>query len=176
MEENVIGLPEIDGVDEKFAIDNDSKADWAIEKIKEAEADRDRLLELISEKHMRLNEQEAEIEARFERDTSYLRMLLAGYMQTVKGKETKTQKTYQLLSGKLVFKKPTVDYEKDEKVLLDWLEQSGKEEYVQTIKKPKWGEFKKQITVVDGEVIDTETGEVVEGLKPVEKPGRFEVQ
>lgn len=176
MEEIVIGLPEIDGVDEKFAIDNDSKADWAIEKIKEAEADRDRLLELIEAKRYDLDLQEKEIEAKCDRDTSYLRMLLAGYMQTVKAKETKTQKTYQLLSGKLVFKKPTMDYEKDENALIQWLEESGRAEYVQTVKKPKWGEFKKQIAVVDEQVVDMETGEVVAGLKPIEKPGRFEVQ
>ena len=41
-----------------------------------------------------------------ERKTSFLKSCLAQYFETVPHKETKTQATYKLLSGQLVFKKP----------------------------------------------------------------------
>lgn len=41
--------------------------------------------------------------------------------------------------------------------------------------KPKWGEFKKQLEIVGGQIVDKTTGELVEGVQIIEKPDTFTV-
>ena len=73
-----------------FVIDNDEKAEWALEKIRDAQEERDRLLALVQKKKEELYAQEQKICDRYEGDTNYLRYLLQNYMATVKCRSTKT--------------------------------------------------------------------------------------
>lgn len=41
--------------------------------------------------------------------------------------------------------------------------------------KPKWGEFKKRLEIVGGQIVDKTTGELVEGVQIIEKPDTFTV-
>ena len=165
---------------ERFTITDDSKAEWAIGKIRDAAEEHDRLMALVEEKEQQLKEKRTEIESRFERETSYLRHLLEEYMQTVKVKSTKTQDTYQLLSGKLVRKHPTVNYEVDSDKLLDWLEKNGKADMIKVTvsTKPAWAEIKKLLVgdTETGLAVIESTGECVDGVKAVETPGSFDIK
>ena len=58
-------------------------------------------------------------------------------------------------------------------VTLDELE--GNEDMIQTTEKPKWGEFKKRLEIVGGQIVDKTTGELVEGVQIIEKPDTFTV-
>ncbi len=40
----------------------------------------------------------------------------------------------------------------------------------------KWGELKKQLTIVDSKVVDTETGEIVQGVSLEAVPSKFIVE
>lgn len=159
---------------EVFVIDNDDKADWAIRKIKEAEDECSRLMSLIVHEHERLEQKEKELTEKLERDTSYLKHLLLEYMATVKTKATKTQETYQLLSGKLVKKFPTTDYKKDDERLLEWAKESAPE-FVKVKESVDWAEMKKHVAIAgDGRVaID---GEIVDCIRAEEKPGRLDIK
>jgi len=159
--------------EEKFVIDNDKKADWALEQIKEKEEERDRLIDIAKEKIQDLNLQIEALEAKCSNETGYLKGLLAEYFNTVPHKETKTQETYQLLTGKLVYKKPSVKINHDDEKLIEWLSET---EYVETKQALKWGEYKKNLIVQGDDVIDTETGEVVEACSIEEVPASFEVK
>lgn len=159
--------------EEKFVIDNDKKADWALEQIKEKEEERDRLIDIAKEKIQDLNLQIEALEAKCNNETGYLKGLLAEYFNTVPHKETKTQETYQLLTGKLVYKKPSVKINHDDEKLIEWLSET---EYVETKQALKWGEYKKNLIVQGDDVIDTETGEVVEACSIEEVPASFEVK
>lgn len=46
---------------------------------------------------------------------------------------------------------------------------------IQTTEKPKWGEFKKRLEIVGGQIVDKTTGELVEGVQIIEKPDTFTV-
>ena len=165
-------------MDERFTITDDSKAEWALGKIREAQEEHDRLMALVDEKEFQLKEQREEIEARYDRDTSYLKHLLEEYMQTVKCKSTKTQDTYQLLTGKLVRKRPSVTYEVDEPKLIVWLSQTGRADLIKTKCTPAWAEIKKLLTgdAETGLAVIEETGECVDGIKAVETPGGFDIK
>ena len=158
-----------------FCVDNDSKAEWAIKKIKEAQDEHDRLLALVIEEEQLLQAKKEQIDKRLDSDTAYLRSLLMAYMESVKCKETQTQKSYQLLTGKLIRKKGTIDYIRDEEKLLEWTKQN-KPDLVKAKYSVDWSTLKKTLTVTPkGEVI-TDDGELLDCITTEVKPDKFEIK
>lgn len=160
---------------EAYEIHSDAEADRAIEKIQDARAERDRLVEACNERIAEFEARIKAIEADCERETGYYTGLLFEYFGGVPHKRTKTQETYALPSGKLVLKRPAVAPRIDEERLLQWAQASAPE-FVQTVVKTRWGDLKKQIVLKNDRYIFAETGEVVDGLTPEEQPERFEVK
>ena len=159
----------------EFVIDNDSKAEWALKKIKEAQDEHDRLLALVIEEEQLLQAKKEQIDKRLDSDTAYLRSLLMADMEGVKCKETQTQKSYQLLTGKLIRKKGTIDYIRDEEKLLEWTKQN-KPDLVKAKYSVDWSTLKKTLTVTPkGEVI-TDEGELLDCITTEVKPDKFEIK
>ncbi len=149
-------------MDETFKITNDKTADWAVTQIHEAEDERDRLIRLAQDQIDDLTFKIQEISEKCNNDTAYLKSCLIEYFQTIKPKETKTQKTYKLISGTLVFKKPSTKITHDDEKLLDYLENNDGNDFIKIKKSVDWAEFKKGLTVSDsGEVIDSELGTII---------------
>ena len=140
---------------EGFRIDNDNKADWALRVIRDNNAERDRIIEIAK---AQIEELKAQIE---EIITSYLKNLLAEYIMSVPRKETKTQEMYQLLTGKLIVKKASQKMVPNDEALVKYLELEKLPELIKTVYKPDWAEFKKHLAISDGNVINSDTGEVI---------------
>ncbi len=158
-----------------FLIDSDTKAEWALKKIKEAQDEHDRLLALVIEEEQLLQAKKEQIDKRLDSDTAYLRSLLMAYMEGVKCKETQTQKSYQLLTGKLIRKKGTIDFIRDEDKLLEWTKQN-KPDLVKAKYSVDWSTLKKTLTVTPkGEVI-TDEGEMLDCITTEVKPDKFEIK
>lgn len=161
-----------------FKIDSDSKAEWAVKRIKEAEREQNRLLALVDEERAELDVREKEILDNYAKKTDGLKALLEEYLRAQYAKEeareTNTQITYQLLSGKLVYKKSGLELKQNEDVLVNWC----KEHLPDAIKvtyTPKWAEIKKNIKVVDGIPVYAPTGEVVDGVEEAYVASKFNV-
>jgi hypothetical protein len=134
-------------------------------------------MELIQAEREELNKKAEELSDHLESETGYLKSLLFKYFETVEKKETKTQQSYKLLSGSLVFKKPQIKIVKPEETkLVEFMENNGYEKLVETKKSAKWADFKKEIEIKDGQVILDDTGEVLDWIVTEEDPGRFEVK
>lgn len=160
---------------EAYAIRTDAEADRALEKLHDARAEYERMENACRE---RIAEFEARIKTAqiaFEREVDYYVPLLHEYFGTVPHKATKTQETYSLPSGKLVWKKESVAIRRDEDTLLAWAKANAPQ-LVETTEKTRWGELKKALTEKDGRYIYADTGEIVPGLTPETVPGRFEVK
>ena len=159
---------------ELFQIDNDSKADWAIEKIMAENAERDRLIKLADERIKDLSDKKKELIDKTADKTNYLTALLRMYFDTIEPKATKTQSTYKLLSGKLVLKHQQPEYVLDDAQMVSWAKTAAPA-YVKVKESINWAELKKQ-TVVNGEtVVLADTGEVIPGAMAKERPDVFEV-
>lgn len=161
-----------------FKIDSDSKAEWAVKRIKEAEREQNRLLALVDEERAELDVREKEILDNYARKTDGLKALLEEYLRAQYAKEeareTNTQITYQLLSGKLVYKKSRLELKQNADVLVNWC----KEHLPDAIKvtyTPNWAEIKKNIKVVDGVPVYAPTGEVVDGVEEAYVASKFNV-
>lgn len=158
-----------------FIIDNDSKADWAVRTIREAQAERDRLLALAEQRIAELTEQMEGIRERCIRNTEHLMQQLGQYMGMVKTKQTKTQETYQLLSGKLVHKYGGYDYKRDDQQVIAWCMANGRGSMVKVKEELDWAELKKTLTVQDDMAV-TEDGEIIPGIVVEHKPDRFDIK
>ena len=161
--------------DQGFIINSDVLAEWGLKKIKEEQAEHDRLVELAQAEIKSLTDKIAALDQTFESRTGFLKSKLYEYFQTVEHKSTKTQESYKLLSGSLVWKKPTVKLKRpDDDRLVEIMKSVGADEFVEVIQKPKWSEFKKSLTVMGDNVVD-QYGSVVDGLEFEEEPGKFDV-
>lgn len=172
--EEVLEQPEDER--EGFSINDDNVADWALRKIAEERAELDRLTSIATQQIEELQLKIKHLEEVAERKTAFLKGCLAQYFQTVPHKATKTQESYKLLSGSLVFKLPKQSMVKDDAELIEHFRQNGLQEYIKTEEKPIWGEYKKNLAIVDGKVIDTTTGEIVDAVRVEEAPGVFDVK
>ena len=162
---------------EGFAINDDKTAEWALKKIKAAQAEHDRLMDLVTAERDELNEKALELDRRLESETGYLKALLYNYFETVEKKETKTQQSYKLLSGSLVFKKPSVSIVKpDNDQLVAFLESVGREDLIEDKRTAAWGEYKKSLTIADDGQVVSEDGEILDFIEVEQKAGEFNVK
>lgn len=154
---------------------NDQDAEEAVRLLLSARKEKDRLLSLVDAERVRLDMQEARITDQYDGEIAYYLRLLREYSDTVEMRETKTQRSYQLLSGRLIYKKPKTVPDRDEKVLLPWVKANAPE-FVRVSESVSWGDIKPMLAVDGDRVVYTVTGEVVDGLGVVETGGEFEVK
>lgn len=159
----------------EFKIDTDQKAEWALNIIREEQAEAQRLINVCNSQILYYQSEIKKVQDKLENKTGNLKAMLFDYFQTVPRKATKTQETYSLPSGKLKLKHPQPEYKRDDSKLVEWLENSGKTDYIKIKKSPDWATLKKAITVVGDKVAD-ENGEIVEGVEVVERPPVFDVE
>lgn len=153
---------------ERFVIDDDSKADWAVRKIAEAEAEKQRWKDYYARAYETIaSRQDGRIE--------YLKRLLMAYFETVPHKETKTQASYGLPSGKLVLKRQAPTHDVDDAVLLPWL----KENMPQAIKvkeSSSWTDMLKGGAAINGGALVTADGEIIPGVTITEREAKFAIE
>jgi uncharacterized coiled-coil protein SlyX len=156
---------------EVFKVTNDQEAEWVIEKYNEEMLEKARYKESLQAKMEGLQEklrklENEEREAKERRD-SYL----IEYFESIDDKfkkKTKTQEKYRLPSGEIIKKYPNPEFKRDNNKLLKWIK-ANELDYVEVKETPKWGELKKVIKVINGQVV-TENGEIIEGVEVVERP------
>lgn len=153
-----------------WRITDDGCADWACQKIAEEKAELDRITSLADSQIEKIQQRVEAARRRYENGTRFLTGKLAEYFETVPHKTTKTKHSYRLLSGTLVKKIGGRTMKQDDDALLAYLKASDNEDMIQTTEKPKWGEFKKRL-----EIVDKTTGELVEGVQIIENPDTFTV-
>ena len=158
---------------EEFTIDNDNLADWAVRTIKSEEDETNRLIAIAEDQIEELNKKIQELTEKCEKKTKFLKTRLGLYFSTVPHKETKTQESYKLLSGSLVYKKPSQRINHDDDKLIAALDGTG---FVETKKFLKWSEYKKNLIISDGEIIDSSTGEIIDGCTVEDVPPSFDIK
>lgn len=153
---------------EGFVIDSDAKAGWALDKIREARADRDRWVKWYQDKI-------EEITAQTDFDTMNLERMLAEYFASVPHKKTKTQESYSLPGGKLVMKTQNPEYKRDDKTVIDWLKKNNGGEFIKVKEELAWADLKAKTAAFEGHIV-TEDGEIIPGIEVIERPEKFIVE
>ena len=162
-----------------FVIDDDNKADWAIKKIKSERAENERLKAIALNQIVELQNKMIELDNELERKTAFLKGELNRYFNTVEEgkKESKTQYSYKLLSGTIYCKKAAKKMNKtDDEAVIEYLQRSGKDEFIKVKSSIDWAEYKKTLAIAGNNVIDTETGEIIPGIEVEDIPETFEIK
>lgn len=161
---------------EGFIIDTDQRAEWALTKIKENRAEAERMAAVCDAEIERYGQIKQEAIDKAAKDSGYLEALLFAYFATVPHKATKTQETYKLPSGTLKQKVREPEYKREESDILKWLTEQGLDSLIETKSAPKWAELKKGITASGEQAIYAETGEIIPGVKIIEREPVFSVE
>lgn len=160
----------------EFSITNDATADWAVEKIKANKVECDRLLNVCDERIENYQMKKEIYKNRFENNTSFLKRKLVEYFDKVPHKTTKTQEQYELPTGKLILKKQNPEMQRDDVLLTQYLKFANPA-LVKVVESPNWGDFKKNLKITnDNQVIDSQTGQVLDFITVIPKPDVFEVK
>ena len=143
-----------------WVITDDGGAEYALKKIVEAENEMAAWKDYYAEQY-------AKIEARCNQTIEFMKSKLADYFEQVPRRATKTGiEKYKLPSGELVLKPAGIEYQRDEDAMLEWCK-AQHPEFVRVSEKASWSDVKAYIK---------ETGEIPDGVLPVEKPAAFEVK
>lgn len=159
-----------------FMIKDDKEAEAILAQIKEAEEEKDRLIALAKDQIANLNNKIRDLEAKYANTTAFLKSRLGAYLDTVKAKETKTQKSYKLLSGTLVLKKPSFKITYDNEKLIEYLKANDGSGFIKTQESVDWAGLKSGLMISGDDVINAETGEIIEGCSIEEVPASFDIK
>ena len=161
-----------------FSIVSDLQAEHYLKNIKKATEEHDRLVKLATEEIENLTKQIATLDEKYKNATGYFKMKLFEYFGKVEHRATKTQESYKLLSGSLVFKKPTQKMAPDKERLLAYVKENNMPEFVKVKEDIDWAAYKKECQIVDGKVVNVQTGDMLpEDVIAVEDvPGEFDVK
>ena len=161
----------------RFTITNDAEAEWAAKKIREHEAERDRLVDTAKVFIAHYQEQINRIQSACARDTAFLLSHLEAYFATVAHKEAKTQETYRLPSYKLKLKRQEPDYDRDNEELLAWARSTNDSEKLVRVKEePAWDAIKKSCLISGNQLVYEATGEIVPGVTVKPCPPIFTIE
>lgn len=111
-----------------------------------------------------------------DRTVEWAERSLRAYFDMVPTKRAKTQRSYELPSGKLILKEQQPKYDVKDDELVPWLEKNGWSESVKIKKEAAWADIKKALTITpDGKGMMTEDGEIVPGVTVELRAPKFSV-
>ena len=176
---------------EEFKIDDDEKANWALRKIRHkkqkikekeelAQKEIDKIQKEIDEIKDWLNEEKSKLQ----NDIENFKTMLFEYAASIK-EEDPDFKTKKLPFGKLQFRKQRPKWQYNDEKLFDSIKEAGYKgtSIIQTKEKLYKSELKAAISssecpleLTDGKVVDTQTGQVIEGVEVQERGEKFKVK
>lgn len=158
-----------------FIIDNDEKAEWALRKIAEEQAEAQRYINVCQTVINEYQEKIRKRQEQMENKVAHLKALLEQYFEIVPKRRTATQEIYRLPSGTLRRKYLQPEIKRDEEKIIAWLKARNMKEYIKTKETLDWAELKKKIRIQGQYVVD-ENGEIVDGVEVIERPPKFEIE
>ncbi|HOB89681.1 MAG TPA: host-nuclease inhibitor Gam family protein [Bacillota bacterium] len=166
-----------DTENQRFRIQDDNQADWALRKIARARQDMKEAEETAAmeiEKINRWLDGQRDESLRTER---FFTALLQEYYEP-RFMTNPDKKTYKLPSGKVQRRTQQPQFDRDNEALLAWLKQREMTDYIEVKETPKWGELKQQVQVVGEHVVIKDgplKGEIIDGVEVVHRPPTFRV-
>ncbi|MGM0437512.1 MAG: host-nuclease inhibitor Gam family protein [Bacillota bacterium] len=165
---------------DNFEIDSDSKADWALQKIKEKKDKIEDKKEMADERKEMIDDWLDDETDKLYNQINNLEIMVKEYATKLKKKD-KNFKTKKLPFGKIQYRKQRPKWKYDEEILL----KSAKvniPEAVKTKEKVYKSELKKEIKngpfeiTNTGEVVNIETGELLEGVYVEERGEKLSIK
>jgi len=160
---------------EGWKINDAIAADWALDKIKCAREDFAKKETVVREKARQMEEWLQKERNKSDRTVGFFLFKLEEFFEKMPKRTTKTQEIIELPSGTLRRKFPTPEICRDDEKLIAWLKDHKMLEFIKTKETPDWGSLRKAVTI-KGELAVDENGEIVDGVRAIERPPVFEAE
>jgi len=142
-------------------MNNDYQMEKLLVELNEFTKEKERLMlvakQMIEEYQDKINMYQDEILKK----EQYTKDVLHSLVDFEEMKDTKTQKSYQLVSGKIIIPKDKYNIKLKE----EYDESKIPNRFIEIKRVVKWGDYKKILKIVDGEVINIQTGEIVDNVE-----------
>ena len=166
-----------DTENQRFWIQDDNQADWALRKIARARQDLKEAEETAAMEIEKINRWLDGQRDESLRTELFFTVLLQEYYEP-RFMTNPDKKTYKLPSGKVQRRTQQPQFDRDNEALLAWLKQREMTDYIEVKETPKWGELKQQVQVVGEHVVIKDgplKGEIIDGVEVVHRPPIFRV-
>lgn len=160
---------------ESFQVTNLDSANWAFKKLEALKAKENEINEVAEKELDRIKYWQSEELASIEKDKEYFEYLVTDYYK----REKENDKHFKLSTpyGKVTSRKGAKVFEvKNEQGVIDQLEQRGFTDFVKTTKKLNQADMKKAFNVSDDGTVIDDNGEVLDGIRMIEKPTSYSVK
>jgi len=169
-------LDQQEGVEhEAFTVKDDKAANWALRKMKHLQGQQEANNQLAQDEVDKIQAWNKEANDRLQRDIDYFQSLLANYAMEKRQEDPKFKKL-ELPNGKISFRKQQPQWDYDKKSIVNTLEESGLTDLIRVKKEPDATKIKKMLQIVNGQVINPETGEIVPGIRVIDREDAFKVE
>jgi len=162
---------------ERFVVDSEQKANWALRKIKQLQDKMDANVDLAAEEIAKVEAWEKEVNEGLHQSILFFTGLLEQYHRGVYAKDPEA-KTIKLPHGQLKMRAQQPEFRRDDGKLLAWLESQGTvgKAYIKIIKSPQWADLKKKLEIAGDKMVDPESGEIVDGVEVIAREPRFSLE
>ena len=167
--------------DKPFIIDNDCKANWALRKIRQMKEKQNKNKELAKSQIEKIQDEIDEINHwldkendKIQNNIDFMKTKLKNYAFTLK-EDNPDLKTHSLPFGALKFRKRRPKWNYDDDKLLQFAE-SNLQEAVKVKKRVDKRKLKKKADVAGNKAVLKDTGEIIEGVKIINRPEKFKIK
>lgn len=155
----------------RFQINDMETADWALNKIAEAENEIEKNKSYADMQRNKIDKWEKEVNSEYENTISFMKSHLQLYLQA------QDKKSIKLINGNIGFRKRQDNWNiQNNEELVKVLESTELHDLIRVKKEPALSELKKHLTVVGDQVLYEKTGEVIEGIKIEKQEDSFNVK
>jgi phage host-nuclease inhibitor protein Gam len=163
---------------ERFVINSIDRLDWSIRKWARVDRDAQQKIDCANRQITRLQAYVKDVQEKADQDKAGLELMMKPFVQ--QQLEGGKVKIFKAPSGKVQIKAQQPKIEQDEEALLEFLKANNLKEFIKTVEKPRWGEFKEVLKAVtqedDSVAFATPDGEVVDGVTGTVRPDKVVVK
>lgn len=166
---------------ERFKVNDDHKANWALKKIRELKEVKQKKEEFAQKEIDEVKSWLADETSKLDDKISYFEGLLTQYALELKAQDKKL-KTKSLPAGKLQFRKQVPKWKYDKDKLLKSVQDAGLKELIKVKKSVDKRKLKQKIEVISSPksnvciAMVADTGEILEGIEVVERDEKFKIK
>ena len=160
---------------QRFQITDLNSLNWTLRKLAALDVQEKEVSELATAEIERIQAWQTSRVNAIQNSRDYLESLIAEYARTQREVDPKWKAKTPY--GKVGYRKqqPEWDYW-DEKQIIESLEEGGYDDLIKVEKKPIKTELKKRFTIVGDSVVDQATGEIIRGVRVMEREDKLEIK
>lgn len=160
---------------ETFKVTDDSSANWALRKIKQLQDQQKETNSLAEAEIEKINTWAESENDKAQRDIDYFQGLLAEYALK-KREENPKFKSMKLPNGSIKFRKQQPKFNYDEDLLVRSLKSIQRDDLIKVKEVPDKTNVKKIFKVINNNLVDEETGTIIDGVTIEHREDVFKVE